>query len=105
MTRLSTRARAPGTWRLADSSLPPPLTPARDSCHSGPGFIARAPASCITQARGGFRSQRRLRQFQLSTTSLKTSIAILALRVREVWQAPCLCPYVTEGTHAEDLNH
>jgi hypothetical protein len=36
---------------------------------------------------------------------MKTGLAILALRVREVWQPPCLCPYVTERTHAEDLDH
>jgi hypothetical protein len=28
-----------------------------------------------------------------------------ALRVREVWHAPCLYPYVTERIHAEDINH
>jgi len=43
MTRLSTLARAPGTcWRLATLPLCPP-----DSRHTGPGFIARAPASCM----------------------------------------------------------
>jgi hypothetical protein len=31
---------------------------------------------------------------------MKTGIAILALRGREVWQPPCLCPYVRERTHA-----
>jgi hypothetical protein len=75
-----------------------------NSCRSGPGFIARAPASLYGPNPEG-RSQRRLRQFQLSTTNLKTSIAILVLRVREVWQAPCLYPYVMERTHAEDLDH
>ena len=38
------------------------------------------------------------------TIDEKAGIAILALSVRDVWQAPCLCPYVTERTHAEDFD-
>jgi hypothetical protein len=41
----------------------------------------------------------------LDNQSEKPAFAILALKAPEVWQASCLRPYVTERTHAEDLDH
>jgi hypothetical protein len=82
------------------------FTPTYDSCSASPGFTARAPAYCMDSIRSGDAEVRvTFDNFDSRRKLTKTSIAILALRVREVWQAPCLCPYVTERTHAEDLDH
>jgi hypothetical protein len=68
------------------------FTPARDSCYSGPGFIARAPASCMDPSSEGHAEvSDAFDNFNSRHKLTKTRTAILALRVREVWQAPCLC--------------
>ena len=100
MTSLSAREHQESA---GDSRLflhtPPVLLPFQ------PGLYCPGPCLVWTQPEPGHGGQRHSRHFQLSTTSLRTSIAILALRVGEVWQDPCLGTYVAEGTHAEDLDH
>jgi hypothetical protein len=91
MTRLSTQSRAR-----------PPVTPAIPARASLPGL----PPLGWTQSGAGTTDVRdTFDNFNSRHELMKTGLAILALRVREVWQPPCLCPYVTERTHAEDLDH
>jgi hypothetical protein len=77
------------------------LTPAMPARASLPGLLP----VIWTQSGADAESETLSTISTLDNKLPKTSVAILALRAREVWQAPCLCPWVREKTHAEDFDH
>jgi hypothetical protein len=96
MTRLFIQSRAR-----------PPVTPAFQARASLPGL---PPVAWTQSEAGAQKSEAGSQEYfstisTLDTKSMNAGIAILAFRVREVWQSPCPYPYVRERTHAEDLDH
>lgn len=68
-----------------DSSIRPTL----DSCDARPGLLplVRCQSGGPAKVRDAFDSVNSQHKFQ------KSDVAMLAVRARAVWQAPCLCPY------------